>query len=228
MAFSKLRNESYLHNVTLVSNDNHQVSAHKLVLSACSEYFYYIFKNNANAHPFFCIDGVNKEDLNKIMDYMYNGEVQVFQDELDRFLSFAERFKLQGLITGFGGSHKGTVEDQSDTKEDIHSQVDNTTVIETNSLEKMTQNVSQAEISPFEKMSMLNEIEEKISQHVEKLDNRMYRCSLCGKEANHIRNLKNHIETHLSGFSFPCGTCGKTFRSRIVLINHKKIHKTRL
>ena len=134
VAFSKHRNESYLHNVTLVSNDNHQVSAHKLVLSACSEYFYYIFKNNTNAHPFLCIDGVNKEDLNKIMDYMYNGEVQVFQDELDRFLSIAERFKLQGLITGFGGSHqdftnKGTEEDKSDIKEDIHSQVNNTTVI---------------------------------------------------------------------------------------------------
>ena len=83
---------------------------------------------------------------------MYNGEVQVFQDELDRFLSIAERFKLQGLITGFGGSHedstkKGTVEDQSDTKEDIHSQVNNTTLMETSSLEKMTQNVRKLEKS---------------------------------------------------------------------------------
>ena len=38
-SFGILRNEEYLHDVTLVCDDNSQVSTHKLVLSACSEYF---------------------------------------------------------------------------------------------------------------------------------------------------------------------------------------------
>ena len=37
-SFGLFRNEDYLHDVTLVSDDNHQVSAHKLVLFPCSEY----------------------------------------------------------------------------------------------------------------------------------------------------------------------------------------------
>ena len=45
-SFGLLRNEDYLHDVTLVSDDYKQVTAHKLVLSACSEYFKNIFKNN--------------------------------------------------------------------------------------------------------------------------------------------------------------------------------------
>ena len=105
-AFSSLRHEDYLHNVTLVSNDNQQVSAHKLVLSACSEYFRSIFKNNPNKHPFLCLDGVTKQDLTNIMDYMYNGEVHVYQDDLDRFLNMAERFKLQGLLGGSGSEEE--------------------------------------------------------------------------------------------------------------------------
>ena len=45
-SFGLLRNEDYLHDVTLVSDDYKQVTAHKLVLSACSEYFKNIFRNN--------------------------------------------------------------------------------------------------------------------------------------------------------------------------------------
>ena len=44
-SFSRLRQETRLYDVTLVSNDHLQVSAHKLVLSSCSEYFRTIFNS---------------------------------------------------------------------------------------------------------------------------------------------------------------------------------------
>ena len=50
-SFGILRNEEYLQDVTLVSDDHKKVVAHKLVLSACSEYFRDIFKNNPHKHP---------------------------------------------------------------------------------------------------------------------------------------------------------------------------------
>ena len=232
-AFSSLRNEDYLHNVTLVSNDNQQVSAHKLVLSSCSEYFRNIFKNNPNNHPFLCMDGVTKEDLTNILDYMYNGEVHVYQDDLDRFLNIAERFKLQGLL---GGSEQQNDDikdnnrlNQPRMKEEAHFL---TAVSDDRSYGTSSPIERGSEMATLEKATIplsaqdLNEIEEKVNQYVEKLDSKRFKCTICGKEASHRGNLKNHVETHLEGLSFPCGTCGKTFRSRIVLINHKfKMHK---
>ena len=53
-SFGLLRNEEYLHDVTLVSDDHKQVPAHKLVLSACSEYFRDIFKNLNIHHVILC------------------------------------------------------------------------------------------------------------------------------------------------------------------------------
>ena len=99
-SFGMFRNEDYLHDVTLVSDDHKQVSAHKLVLSACSEYFKDIFKHNIkpNAHTLLCLNGVSSDDLRNIMDYIYNGEVQIFQENLDSFLNIAQRLKLEGLI----------------------------------------------------------------------------------------------------------------------------------
>merc|ERR1712126_713888 len=97
-SFGIFRNEEYLHDVTLVSDDQHQVTAHKLVLSASSDYFKNIFKKNKAANPFLCLDGVFSSDLTNILDYIYNGEVQIFQENLDRFLNVAQRFKLKGLL----------------------------------------------------------------------------------------------------------------------------------
>ena len=100
-SFGLLRTADYLHDVTLVADDHKQVSAHKLVLSACSEYFKDIFKNNNNklSHPILCLDGISSADLENILGYIYNGEIQIYQEHLDRFLGIAQRFKLEGLIS---------------------------------------------------------------------------------------------------------------------------------
>merc|ERR1719480_225863 len=97
-AFGSLRSEDFLQDVTLVGDDNCQVAAHKLVLSACSEYFKNIFKNNNHSILLLCLEGVTSKEIKNILDYIYNGEVNIFQEELDRFLSVAKRLKLEGLL----------------------------------------------------------------------------------------------------------------------------------
>ena len=50
--------------------------------------------------------------------------------------------------------------------------------------------------------------------------NGVWTCKVCGKFANHKSKLKQHVETHIDGFSHPCGICGKSYRSRNVLRMH--------
>ena len=98
-SFGLLRQEYFLHDVTLVADDKKQISAHRLVLSACSEYFKEVLKNNAQfSHPLLCLNGVGSEDLTNILDYIYNGQVSIYPERLDRFLEVAQRFKLEGLL----------------------------------------------------------------------------------------------------------------------------------
>ena len=96
-SFRNLRNANDFYDVTLVSDDYQQVSAHKVVLSASSEYFNNILKKNTHSHPLLCLNSVNSNDLHNILDYIYNGEIQIFQDDLDSFLELAQRFQLEGL-----------------------------------------------------------------------------------------------------------------------------------
>ena len=44
-----------------------------------------------------CLEGISKEELNICLDYIYHGEVQIYQENIDRFLNVAQRFKIKGL-----------------------------------------------------------------------------------------------------------------------------------
>ena len=80
-AFGNLRNESYLQDVTLLSEDFKHIPAHKLVLSACSEYFKRLFQETKQSQPLICLDGVNSTDLQNVLDYVYDGEVKILQED---------------------------------------------------------------------------------------------------------------------------------------------------
>ena len=113
-SFGHFRNEDYLHDVTLISEDFKHIPAHKLVLSACSEFFKNILKETKQTQPLLCLDGVNTIDLQNVLDYVYLGEVRILQEDLDRFLSVAQRLKLEGLIS-----------DGNDEMENVHSNRNN-------------------------------------------------------------------------------------------------------
>ena len=72
--------------------------------------------------------------------------------------------------------------------------------------------------------SNIQQIDQKLEENIQRDEDGTFSCKLCGKAGVKLsRNMKNHIETHLEGLSFPCQHCGKTFRSR----NNLNIHKFR-
>ena len=227
-SFEMFRNEEYLHDVTLVSDDHKQVSAHKLVLSACSEYFKDIFKNNnkPNAHPLLCLNGVSENDLKNIMDYIYNGEVQIFQDDLDRFLNVAQRLQLEGLMES---DNRGDPQHENQNFKTSMSKEEQEALIPHETKNQNPQNHRPRQVANADRIMVPvssendSEVENTVKQHLERVSAGVYRCKLCGKTAKQSGDLKKHIETHIDGLSYPCQLCGKTFRSKNSLGNHLSV-----
>mgnify|MGYP001413500404 CR=1 FL=1 len=102
-AFKDLRAESDFFDVTLACSDSgaRTLQAHKVILSACSNFFKTTFRQqmNANKHPnpYIYLRGVTYNDLASILDFIYNGEVNVAQEDLNSFLAVAEELQIKGL-----------------------------------------------------------------------------------------------------------------------------------
>jgi len=96
VAFREIREEKDFFDCTL-SCGSRQIQAHKLILSACSPFFRSILRQNPHQHPLLYLKGVEFTDLQAVLNFMYHGEVNVAQEELNSFLAVAEDLKVKGL-----------------------------------------------------------------------------------------------------------------------------------
>jgi len=99
VAFRELRDDKDFFDVTLACDDE-QIQAHKVILSACSPFFRNILRRNAHQHPLLYLKGVKYTDLQSVLNFMYHGEVNVAQEELNSFLAVAEDLRVKGLTQG--------------------------------------------------------------------------------------------------------------------------------
>jgi len=106
-AFRDLRQEADFFDVTLGCPDGKSLQAHKVILSACSSTFKQMLRDLArssqNPHPYIFLRGVGFADLQAVLDFMYHGEVNVAQEDLNSFLAVAEELQIKGLTQKEGG-----------------------------------------------------------------------------------------------------------------------------
>ena len=212
-SFRKLREEGDFCDVTLVSDDQRQFSAHKVVLSACSEYFKNILQETKQSQPLICLDGVNSKDLRNVLDYVYDGEVKIHQEDLDRFMSIAIKLSLEGLIGNEEEETGEITEYVSFTPEKN----------ETYSEQSYSNNMEKTVVLHENNSILLSDVDENISMN----SDGSYSCNKCGKIITGKQgklHIKRHMQVHVEGLSYNCTRCNKTFRTQNSLWVHKSTH----
>lgn len=94
--FDNFRNDNELVDVTL-SCEGKKIKAHKVVLSACSEYFLDLFRDNPCQHPIIIMRDISYEAMENILNFMYMGELNIAVEQLNSFLKIAECLQVKGL-----------------------------------------------------------------------------------------------------------------------------------
>ena len=219
-SFKLLRDKEDFSDVTLVGEDFKPVTAHKVILSSCSEYFTNILNTNSkHSHPLICLDGVKFKDIQNILDYIYNGELRIYQDEIDRFLIVAQKLKLVGLV----GQENSLNEYHT---EKIAESSWEESVAELKDLKK-TNNIKEDFILSLKNddLNTIEKLNEKVEESYSKDNSGLFCCLFCSKTAKKINHIRDHVEIHFDGLKLNCNFCGKFYNSRDSLRHHvKRMH----
>ena len=97
-SFGNLWKEEELFDVTLVSDDEVHISAHKVVLAACSSFFKNTFKSVGHSHPLIFLSGMSSSNINSLLEYIYLGKIEIRKEQLESFLETAKKLKITSLL----------------------------------------------------------------------------------------------------------------------------------
>merc|ERR1712212_1367822 len=96
-SFRNLGEQGHFADVTLVSDDQIQTPAHKVVLSACSPVLKTLLVNNPHSHPLLYLRGIKQTELQAILKFMYFGETQIFENRINDFVSVAKDLEVKEI-----------------------------------------------------------------------------------------------------------------------------------
>ena len=222
-SFSNLRNYPDFADVTLACEDDQQIKVHRVILASLSPFFSNVLKTNKHSHPLIYMRGVKTKDLASVVDFMYYGEVNILQDDLNSFLVLADDLKLKGLteIPNSEQNYPNRTK-ESDLQDNNHiakikHAISNTIEQESeddNFDYKTDTTVANIVFNNQEKVTTY-ELKEKLDALMDRQEDGQWKCNVCGKISigGNKNDLRKHVEAkHTDGISYPCDICDKTYR----------------
>ena len=219
--------------MTLALGSTKTIEAHKVVLASGIQYFKTLLTQNKHQNPLIYMRNIHERDLLAVVDFLYLGEVNILQENLENFLNLAEDLQLKGLSgpnerkedQHLVQPHKVGATEPSRrrrTKLDTQDTVQNTQAMfqgedmgGTDQFDNQEMAMSLVSESPIPKSSVSfrdgnEELDIKIRSLMERIDGALS-CTVCGMVNKRYKSdIKKHIESmHIEGGSHPCSICGK-------------------
>ena len=232
--------ESYgkqsLADVTLVSDEQGEFSAHKIILTSFSPIFRSVLPHNSD-HQHVHLQGVKATVLENLLQFMYRGETFIDNEEITDFLTAARDFKLREFTEE--KTPDSLYVDPNNSVEDVKLFSASDSVSETieqylqdsertgekterrkrkkNKIKKEKQEtpkIAKVIVSSPEKKEILQQMVEKKQRKV-KLDPVsgelmpcQFRCEVCDAPYHSSVGLLFHTKAKHGGAVYPCSECG--------------------
>jgi len=219
--FKKLRGDQKLFDVTLATEDGQETKAHKIVLSAGSDFFGDIFMRNDHSNMYIFLKGVARSQLEKVIDFLYYGEASITQDDMKDFFETSKSLQIKGLqgdIQSMGENIQGELKPELvDTNKEYEEAYygDQNNIINEETIVDSFDSVNATAGMYTDK-----ELDQQIAEMIEKTAEGKWKCRVCGKKATQKIQTKSHAETHIEGLSYTCHICTKPSLTRQNLRQH--------
>merc|ERR1719153_1817445 len=95
--FKKLREDQRLSDITLATDDGQHIQAHKIILTAGSNFFADIFMKSNHSNILVYLKGISSDKLEPVIDFIYSGEASISQEQLKVFTETGKELQVKGL-----------------------------------------------------------------------------------------------------------------------------------
>merc|ERR1719342_1913567 len=196
--------------ITLVCDDKTKFKAHKFILNACSPVFKTIINDLPEKNSVIYLRGVQAQEMNSILQFMYLGQATLFQDRMNDFLSVAKSLEIKEISKN--------VDCAVDDSSQDHSYDEN---IEPNNGETKEEDTI---VTPRNDESVVEHKDSKVISQVNEAG--QYPCYKCDKQFSYRRSLYQHNKSSHEGIKFSCSKCGYKATTKQTLVIHiQSIHE---
>jgi len=229
--FKELR-EIHQFDVTMATDDGHQIQAHKIVLIAGSKFFKEILRTAKNKEcAFIYLKGIEISELKHIVNFLYEGEVHVDREDVDKVLETAKELKITGLDC-FQIIDERSIQSNAKLEEHPRDIDDEYLLNSTKSdasfetLDELLGDTENTLLQPKCYFTSAKTLEEAsdcsfckkhnyVGKNTKLLENY---CHVCSKSFKTRRSLKAHIADNHT--TYTCKACGKTLPDRSAFKSH--------
>lgn len=205
----ELQTDERSQDVTLVCHDHTKLKAHQVVLKSCSSVFASIFDEH-QPNPVIFLRGIQHQELELILQFMYHGEVTLYEDGLDEFLNVARILAVSELMNN--------CQLYQDTRE--FEKTENSSAIADSSLFCPVSNES--ELDNLRALEDISNTERNKPNSVKEQNSQITQCPECDKQFSSKSNCNVHYRSVHSGEKFSCNQCEFKSTQQSCLIRHIK------
>ena len=175
--------------VTLLTEDDQQISAHKVVLASGSCFFRRILMKNSHQNPLIYLKGIKFSDLKSIVRFIYLGETEINRDEVESFMRTGNDLQINGLLDSIKTSDKN-----SNKKKSVHFKLEDETFITNTEADMSMESDLESSIEDPESLAILTETDQGSEREAGKVESSVakYHCDTCNQSYSRQDNLQRH------------------------------------
>ena len=243
--FRNLWKDECFSDVTLATEDDHQIRVHKVILSSCSTFFQNTLLKNPHQNPLIYLKDIQYKELELLVEFIYHGQCEVGQARLEAFLQAGRELKVKGLLKEeFKGleepnsviskhnsaAQHGSIAEKIETidcKDNILVEkkfIDMTPNIttEANSMDQNKIKSVKTYIGAGGVGQSFSECNDEEYQLDNPVSSRRFKCRSCTGNYKSKSHLQSHIESVHEGKGYPCEQCSHIATNVGNLTTHRK------